>query len=73
MAGFIYVADYKMKLICGMLDGLAFLPVSDVPEDIQYLKKKNIHLKTLNLLVFTSTQRMSLEHIAEYRWCDHPS
>ena len=28
-----------MKLFCGMLDGLAFLPLSDVPAGMDYLKE----------------------------------
>ena len=31
--------EHKLSyLFCGMLDGLAFLPVEDVAEDMQYLR-----------------------------------
>jgi hypothetical protein len=33
-----YRSDEEVKLFCGMLDGLAFLPVSEVPQGLQYLK-----------------------------------
>ena len=33
-----YNADKDLHLFCGMLDGLAFLPVEDVAEGMQYLR-----------------------------------
>ena len=35
----LYRSDDDVKLFCGMLDGLAFLPVADVPEGLKYLKE----------------------------------
>ena len=32
-----YREEEEVKLFCGMLDGLAFLPVDDVPEGMTYL------------------------------------
>jgi len=32
-----YKDEEDVKLFCGMLDGLAFLPVDDVPEGMTYL------------------------------------
>ena len=34
-----YNVDDDFRLFCGMLDGLAFLPVNDVPQGMQYLKQ----------------------------------
>ncbi len=53
-----YRSDEEVKLFCGMLDGLAFLPVSEVPQGLQYLK-------ALNLSLIILTQRMFLAPIAE--------
>ena len=35
----LYRSDSDVKLFYGMLDGLAFLPVSDVSEGLNYLKE----------------------------------
>jgi len=52
--------EEEVKLFCGMLDGLTFLPVDDVPEGMTYLG--NTHQKNSNLSWTTLTTPMCPEH-----------
>ena len=56
----LYKEDESFKLFCGLLDALALLPITDVQDDFEWLKKTS--LMVLSPLWITLAKHMSPVH-----------